>query len=89
MGFSDMRILPLAGIVLIAWVLIIGEIFLFFEVILEYTPPIHELGSLTVLAVLKVGATLGLGVLWFVVMSFLAQLYTSSKLKSRPPSPSS
>ncbi len=84
-----MRILPLAGIVLIAWALIIGEVFLFFDVILEFTPPIHELGSLTILAALKLGATLGLGVLWFVVMSYLAQLYTSSKLKSRTPSPSS
>ena len=84
-----MRILPLVGIVLIAWGLIMGEVFLFFEVIIEFAPPIHELGSLTGLAVLKVGATLGLGVLWFVVMSYLARLYTSSKLKGRTPTPSS
>jgi hypothetical protein len=84
-----LRTLPLVGIIVAAWLLILGEVFVFFEVIIEFTPPIHELGSLTLLAVLKVGATLGLGVLWFVVMSFLAQLYTSSKLRSRTPRPSS
>jgi hypothetical protein len=77
------------GIIVAAWLLILGEVYVFFEVIIEFTPPIHELGSLTLLAALKVGATLGLGVLWFVAMSFLAQIYTSSKLRSRTPRPSS
>ena len=84
-----MRILPIAGIVAVAWLLIIAEVYLFFNVILAFAPPIHELGSLTLLALLKVGATLGLGVLWFVVMSTLAELYTSSKLRSRTPTSSS
>ena len=84
-----MRTLPVAGIIVAAWLLILGEVYVFFEVIIEFTPPIHELGSLTLLAALKVAATLGLGVLWFVVMSILAQVYTSSKLRSRTPKPSS
>ena len=84
-----MRLLPIAGIIAVAWLLIIGEVYLFFNVILPFTPPIHELGSLTLLALLKVASTLGLGALWFVVMSTLAELYTSSKLRSRTPKPSS
>lgn len=84
-----MRLLPIAGIIAVAWLLIIGEVYLFFNVILPFAPPIHELGSLTLLALLKVASTLGLGALWFVVMSTLAELYTSSKLRSRTPRPSS
>ena len=84
-----MRLLPIAGIIAVAWLLIIGEVYLFFNVILAFAPPIHEVGSLTLLALLKVASTLGLGALWFVVMSTLAELYTSSKLRSRSPRPSS
>ncbi|MDA4125275.1 MAG: hypothetical protein OK438_07525 [Thaumarchaeota archaeon] len=84
-----MRLVPLVGIVTIAWLLIIGEVYLFFNVILAFAPPIHELGSLTALALLKVGSTLGLGALWFVVMSTLAELYTSSRIRRLTPRPSS
>ena len=84
-----MRFLPMVGLVLVAWVLIIGEVYVFFNVILAYAPPIHSIGSLTLLGLLKVGATLALGVLWFVVMSTLAQAYTTSKLRRLSPKPSS
>lgn len=84
-----MRLLPLFGMVVVAWLLIIGEVYVFFNVIVAYAPPLHELGSLTALGLLKVGSTVGLGVLWFVVMSALAQAYTSSKVRPRPPRPSS
>ena len=84
-----MRLLPIAGILATAWLLIIGEAYLFFDVILVYTPPVYELGRLTLLALLKVGLTVGLGVFWFVVMQGLAEIYTSSKLRERTPKPSS
>jgi hypothetical protein len=85
-----MRLLPIAGIIAVAWLLIVGEVYVFFNVILAFAPPIHQLGSLTLLALVKIASTLGLGVLWFVVMSSLAELYTSSKLKIRKsPTPSS
>ncbi len=84
-----MRLSPIIGLVTVAWLLIIGEVYVFFNVILAFAPPIHELGSLTALALLKVGATLGLGAVWFLVMSTLAELYTTSRLKSLTPRPSS
>ncbi len=84
-----MRIVPIVGIMAVAWFLIIAETYVFFDVILTYTPPIHELGSFTALAVLKVAATLGLGILWFVVMLVLTQVYVRSRLRRRTPTVSS
>lgn len=84
-----MRLLYVAGIIGVAWLLIILEVYVFFDVILAYVPPIHELGALTLLAIGKLAATLALGVLWFVVMSTLAEIYTRSKLRSLTPRPSS
>ena len=84
-----MRLAPLIGLMAVAWLLIIADVYVFFYVILEFAPPIHEVGSLTALAVLKVAATFALGGVWFIVMSALSKAYTSSKLKDRPPSPSS
>lgn len=84
-----MRLAPLVGIITIAWLLIIGEVYVFFNVILAFAPPIHELGILTALALLKVGSTLGLGAVWFLVMSSLAELYTGSRVRRLTPRPSS
>jgi hypothetical protein len=84
-----MKHLELAAIIVVAWLMIIGEVYVFFDVILAFTPPLHELGALTALGLLKVVATLGLGVLWFLVMSALAELYTRSKVRTLPPTPSS
>lgn len=84
-----MRIFPIIGILTVAWLLMIAEIYLFFDVILVYTPPVYELGRLTLLALLKVGLTVGLGVFWFIVMQGLAEVYTSSRLRNRTPKPSS
>lgn len=83
-----MRFLPLFAMVIVAWLLIIAEVYLFFDVIVAYEPPLHQVGSLTALGLLKVASTLGLGALWFVVMSALAQAYTASKVRPRPPKPS-
>ncbi|MBI3858664.1 MAG: hypothetical protein HY296_00270 [Thaumarchaeota archaeon] len=84
-----MRLLPIASIMVIAWLLMIAEVYAFFDLILNFAPPIHDIGSFTVLAILKVGLTLGLGVLWFLVMQGLAELYTASRLRSRTPTASS
>ncbi len=84
-----MKLLPIIFILLVAWLLMIAEVYFFFNVILVFTPPVSELGRLTLLALLKVGLTVGLGLLWFLVMQGLAELYTSSRLKSRTPRPSS
>jgi hypothetical protein len=84
-----MRVLSISAILAIAWLLMIAEVYVFFHVILEYAPPIHELGSLTALGLLKVGSTLGLGLLWYLVMDFVTELYVSSKLSRPPPTPSS
>jgi hypothetical protein len=84
-----MRIAPLVGITIIAWLLIIGEAYLFFEFILEFVPPLHVLGSFTVLSVLKVLMTLGLVVVWYVVIVSITGAYVRSKVKSRPPTSSS
>ncbi len=84
-----MRLAPILGLMAVAWLLIIAEVYVFFFVILQFAPPIHELGSLTLLGVAKVAATLGLGALWLVIMSYLARLYTESRLRHRTPTPSS
>ncbi len=84
-----MKFIPIFAMIVVAWLLIIGEVYVFFNVIVAYAPPLHQVGSLTALGLLKVGATLGLGVLWFAVMSVLARAYTSSKVRPRPPKPSS
>ena len=84
-----MRLVPIIGLMVVAWLLIIGEVYVFFAFVLEFAPPIHELGSLTALAIAKIAATLGLGAAWFVVMSFLARVYTESRLKRPTPTPSS
>lgn len=84
-----MRLLPIIGIMGAAWLLIIAETYVFFGVVLEFAPPISELGRLTALALLKVFLTLSLGAIWFLVILFLTELYISSKLRSRTPTSSS
>lgn len=78
-----MRMGSLLGIVLAAWLLIIAESYVFFEYVIPL-PPIHSVGALTELALLKVGLTLGLGILWFAVIVSLTRFYFRSKLKRTP-----
>lgn len=84
-----MRINYLVGIIVIAWVLIVLESYLLFDVIIPFAPPIHILGSFAALAILKVLMTFGLGILWFVVIVSLSQTYVMSRLSHRPPTSSS
>ena len=84
-----MRVVPIAGIMTVALVLVLVETYAFFDLILPFAPPIHTIGSLTAISLLKVALTLGLGALWLAVVVFLTELYTRSKLRSRSPSGSS
>ena len=84
-----MKLVPIFGLVTAAWLLIIAETYIFFEAIIDYIPPLHIIGSLTLLALLKVGMTFGLVVMWVVVIAWLTRLYASSKMKHPPATPSS
>ena len=84
-----MKLLPLIGIEMVAFFLIIGETYLFFMAIIPLGPIPHNLPEYTAIALLKVGLTFGLGVLWLVVMVLLTRYYVKSKLRTRTPTPSS
>ena len=84
-----MRILPLVGISVVAWFLVILETYLFFDVIIPLGPPIHSIGVFTAVALGKLLLTFGLGALWFFVIVSLTQLYARSGRKSPPPTSSS
>ena len=84
-----MRLAPVFGILTVSWLLMIGEAYVFFELILPYVPPIRVLGAFTALALLKIGMTLGLCVVWFIIMSAVTSYYASSKVRRQTPNPSS
>jgi hypothetical protein len=84
-----MKLAPLIGIEVAAFLLIIGETYLFFEEVVPLGPVPHGVTEYTAVALLKLGLTFGLGVLWLVVMVSLTRLYVRSKLRARPPTPSS
>jgi hypothetical protein len=79
----------LVGIALAAWFLIVAESYIFFGVIIPLGPPIHSIGVFTALAILKLLLTLGLGVLWFVAIASLTELYARSMARRLPPTSSS
>jgi uncharacterized membrane protein len=84
-----MRLAPLIGIEVVAFLLIIGETYLFFAAIVPLGPVPHSLAVYTAITLLKVGLTFGLGVLWLVVMVSLTRFYVRSKLRTRLPIPPS
>jgi hypothetical protein len=84
-----LRLLPLIGISVVAWLLVILETYLFFDVIVPLGPPIHSIGVFTAVALLKLTLTLGLGVLWVVVIVTLTELYGRSRVTSPSPTSSS
>ena len=84
-----MRLLPLIGISVVAWLLVILETYFFFGVIIPLGPPIHTMGVFTAIALLKLALTFCLGALWFVVIISLTQLYGRSRGKSPSPTSSS
>jgi hypothetical protein len=56
-----------------SWLLILGETYVLFDIIRPLGPPLHEANVPS--AILKVGLTAGLGVLWVVVMFGIWRLY--------------
>ncbi len=80
-----MRLAPLMVMTTTAWLLILVESYIFFMFIVPF-PPIHEIGALTLLALLKVALTLSLGVAWFAIMFFLRYFYVRSRAGARSPS---
>jgi hypothetical protein len=84
-----LRLGPLIAIEVAAFLLIIGETYLFFFVVVPLGPIPHNLGEYTAYALLKVILTVGLGVLWFLVMLGMTRVYVKSKLRNPTPRPSS
>ena len=84
-----MKLAPLIWIEVAAFLLIIGETYLFFAAVVPLGPVPHGLTEYTAVALLKVGLTFGLGVLWLVVMVSLTRLYVRSRLKTQIPTSSS
>jgi hypothetical protein len=62
----------LMAMVTATWILLLAETFLLFGVIRPLAPNIHESATA---AVLKVGATIALGVVWVVVMFLMRSAY--------------
>ncbi|HEY6283436.1 MAG TPA: hypothetical protein VIW22_05870 [Nitrososphaerales archaeon] len=69
--------------------MIVGEAYLFFSAIVPVGSIPHNPLEYTSLALLKIALTLGLVVLWFLVMLALTRLYVKSKLGNQTPRPSS
>lgn len=84
-----MRLGPLFAIEAVAFLLIIGETYLFFGVVVPLGPVPHNFGEYTAYTLAKILLTFGLGVLWFLVMIGLTRFYVRAKLKSRTPTLSS
>ena len=84
-----MRLAPLIGIEAAAFLLIIGETYLFFAAIIPLGPVPHSLAVYTAITLLKVALTFGLGLLWLAVMVSLTRLYVRSRLRTLTPTPSS
>jgi hypothetical protein len=80
---------PLLGIEVVAFLLIIGETYLFFNVVVPLGSIPHDFLEYTGLALAKLVLTFGLGVFWFLVMIAMTRLYTRSKLSPHSPTSSS
>jgi len=84
-----MRLAPLVGIEVVAFVLIVAEVYAFFVFIVPIGPFPHNILEYTGFALMKVVLTAGLGLLWFAVMIFLTRAYVRSRLDPSTPTPSS
>ena len=81
--------IPLVIIEAVAFLLIIGETYCFFAIVVPLGSVPHNFGTFTWYSVLKVILTIGLGVLWFAVMILMTRLYVRSRLGRPTPTPSS
>jgi hypothetical protein len=88
MGVLRLKLAPLIGIEGVAFLLIIAETYLFFNVVVPLGPIPRSPLEYTGYALLKLLLTVGLAFLWFLVMLALTRLYVRSKIRT-PPRPSS
>jgi len=79
-----MRLAPLIGIEVVAFLLIIAETYVFFNVVVPLGPIPHNLLEYTGYGLLKFLLIVGLGVVWFLVVLEMTRLYTRSKLSPSP-----
>ena len=79
-----MKLAPLIAIEIVAFLLIIAETYIFFNVVVPLGPIPHNLLEYTGYALLKVVLIAGLGAIWFLVMLEMTRLYTRSKLSPSP-----
>ena len=84
-----MKLAPLILIELAAFLLIIGETYLFFEFVVIFGPIPHNLGDYTFDAVARILLTVGLGLVWVLVMLGLTRIYVRSRVRGPTPTPSS
>jgi hypothetical protein len=85
-----MKLSPLIGIEVAAFLLILGETYLLFAIVVPLSPHVpHDLAGYTATTLLKIVLTFGLGVLWLAMMVFLTRLYVRSRLRSPTPTSSS
>ncbi len=76
---SPKHLYGLMLIIVVAWLLVVAESYIFIAVIRPLGPSIH---SVVPSSVLKVMLTAGLGVLWVSVMFVMDTLYTRSKRRT-------
>jgi len=84
-----LKLAPLLGIEVVAFLLILAETYFFFTIVVPIGAFPHNFGEFTGFALLKVVLTIGLGLLWFLVMLAMTRFYVRSKLRSLTPRPSS
>ena len=79
-----MRLAPLYGIEAVAFLLIIAETYLFFNLVVPLGPIPHSPLDYTGLALLKLGLIIALVAVWFVVMIGLTRTYVRTKVRNAP-----
>jgi hypothetical protein len=84
-----LKLAPLIAIEVAAFLLIIGETYFFFNVVVPIGQFPHNLGEYTGYALLKVLLTAALGVIWFLVTLGMTRAYVRSRLRTPTPTPSS
>ena len=79
-----MKLAPLIGIEVVAFLLIVGETYVFFNVVVPLGPIPHSLLEYTGYGLLKLVLITGLVAIWFFVTLELTRIYTRSKLRPSP-----
>jgi hypothetical protein len=83
------RLAPLIGIEVAAFLLIIAETYAFFAFVVPLGSFPHNFGEVTAFAALKVVLTFGLAVLWFAIVLVLTRAYVRTRTVGQTPTPSS